>query len=185
MGGKPALRPVWALCLFALLAIAIFGCGGASDDVVSGSAGNHSGSTSAANDESTSSGEPEKNPWGPWGVAFGAESAEFGIIVFDAHGRTLYTFDRDKGTTSTCYGACAESWPPALAEGKPKAEGGALPGKVGATTRRDGSVQITYGGHPLYYFSGDRGDAEYRGQGAHAFGGRWSVIRIDGETVGG
>ncbi|HET9198124.1 MAG TPA: hypothetical protein VFN92_07730 [Solirubrobacterales bacterium] len=171
-------RAFFALLLAAALSLAVVGCGdsgGGGDTVTS----QETGSTQAA---SESDDKPAK---GAWGVAFGAGSADFGVILFDAAGRTLYVFDGDPGAESTCYGACARAWPPALTEGEPKARGEAVSAKVGAEKRRDGTVQLTYAGRPLYYFSGDKGGAEYNGQGARAFGGTWRVIRPDGEAVGG
>ena len=115
---------------------------------------------------------------GAGGVVFGAKGVEVGLILYDISGHTLYTFDKDKGAASTCYGACAKSWPPALTEGKPRAEGVALPGKVGMTKRSDGTIQMTYAGHPLYTHVGDE-PVEITG--GEAFGGEWYGIRPSGE----
>jgi predicted lipoprotein with Yx(FWY)xxD motif len=117
---------------------------------------------------------------GRGGVVFGAGGAEIGLILYDLAGHTLYTFDQDKGTASTCYGACAEAWPPALAEGRPRAEGEASPGKLGTTKRRDGRIQLTYAGHPLYT-SVDAEDFAFSSNGIQAFGGKWYEIRPSGE----
>jgi predicted lipoprotein with Yx(FWY)xxD motif len=119
---------------------------------------------------------------GAWGVVFGAEGEEVGLILYDLSGHTLYTFDSDKGTTSTCYGACAKAWPPALTEGKARAEGEASPALVGTTKRRDGTIQMTYAGHPLYTHLGDeQAEVNGAGRGVHAFGGRWYAIRPNGQ----
>jgi predicted lipoprotein with Yx(FWY)xxD motif len=116
------------------------------------------------------------------GVIFGAKGVEFGLILYDASGHTLYTFAKDKGTTSTCYGACAKAWPPALTESKPRAEGAASPGKVGTTRRSDGTIQMTYAGHPLYTHVGDEPvEVTGGGRGPQAFGGKWYAIRPNGE----
>lgn len=129
---------------------------------------------------STAENSGDRPKKGAWGVAFGAEGAELGIIIYDLAGHTLYTFSKDKGETSHCYGACAKTWPPALTEGKPKAGGEALPGKVGSTKRKDGTVQLTYAGHPLYRYLPDR-SPETNGHGRESFGGRWFAIRPNGE----
>jgi predicted lipoprotein with Yx(FWY)xxD motif len=115
-----------------------------------------------------------------WGVAFGAEGDPLGLIIYDLAGHTLYTFSKDRGTRSSCYGACAKAWPPALTERKPRAGGEAIAAKVGATKRKDGTVQITYAGHPLYRHAGEK-QVEVNGHGAHAFGGEWNAIRPNGE----
>jgi predicted lipoprotein with Yx(FWY)xxD motif len=117
---------------------------------------------------------------GASGVVFGAKGFEVGLILYDGSGHTLYTFDKDKGTRSTCYGACAKAWPPALTEGKARAGGKASPGKVGTTKRRDGTIQLTYAGHPLYTHVGEE-QIEVNSNGVTAFGGKWYAIRPNGE----
>jgi predicted lipoprotein with Yx(FWY)xxD motif len=163
------------LSLLAVMAIALAGCGGGD------------GTTSAEpSGEKTTAGGPsaEKKPATPkkgaWGVAFGAEGEELGLILYDLAGHTLYTFSGDKGGTSSCYGACAKKWPPALTEGKPEARGEALAAKIGATEREDGTRQLTYAGHPLYTFSADR-SGETNGNDVTAFGGEWYAIRPNGQ----
>jgi predicted lipoprotein with Yx(FWY)xxD motif len=168
-------RANYALCLLAALAIAVVGCGGgdssdATETTVSTTA-------SSAEMEDTAEKRPKKEAWG---VAFGAEGEELGIIIYDLAGHTLYTFSKDNGTTSSCYRACAKAWPPALTEGKTRAGGEALAGKVGSTKRKDGTVQLTYAGHPLYRHAGEK-QVEVNGHGVHAFGGDWYAIRPSGE----
>jgi predicted lipoprotein with Yx(FWY)xxD motif len=118
---------------------------------------------------------------GAGGVIFGAKGVEVGRILYDVSGHTLYTFGKDKGITSACYGACARAWPPALTESRARAEGLALPGKVGTTQRSDGAIQMTYAGHPLYTHVGDEKIEVSGGLGVHAFGGVWYAIRPNGE----
>jgi predicted lipoprotein with Yx(FWY)xxD motif len=170
-------RAAYALCLLLALALIFTGCGGDSSSDSSGSESTASTTTPAPGNEDASNKKPKK---GAWGVAFGAEGEQFGIILYDLSGHTLYTFENDKGSTSTCYGACAETWPPALTEGKARADGEAIPAKVGTTKRRDGTVQLTYAGHPLYTYSRDR-SAEVNGNDVESFGGEWYAIRPNGE----
>jgi predicted lipoprotein with Yx(FWY)xxD motif len=165
-------RVVQLVCLLAALAVAIAGCGDGSDSSDTRS----SAPAPTATTEDTAADEPEK---GAWGVVFGAEGEPFGIILYDNAGYTLYTFSKDKGGTSSCYGACERTWPPALTEGKPRAEGEAIGARVGTTKRKDGTVQLTYAGHPLYTYSRDR-SAVTKGHGVHAFGGDWYAIRPSG-----
>jgi predicted lipoprotein with Yx(FWY)xxD motif len=106
----------------------------------------------------------------------------FGKVIFDGHGRVLYLFARDKSTKSTCSGACAKAWPPFLTRGTPKAAGGVRQGLIGTTRREDGSRQVTYGGHPLYYFEGD-GKGEVKCQNVNNFGGLWLVVSANGKAV--
>jgi predicted lipoprotein with Yx(FWY)xxD motif len=88
-----------------------------------------------------------------------------GIWLTDQTGRTLYLYTVDKGTTSACYGACAKLWPPLTATGSVSVSGDASATEIGSTTRTDGSKQVTYGGHPLYYFAGDTAPGQTKGQG--------------------
>jgi predicted lipoprotein with Yx(FWY)xxD motif len=160
------------------MAVAAFGCGG--DDSGETNAATTAPSTEpkpATDDASADSDGPKK---GAWGVAFGAGSENMGILLYDLSGHTLYTFEKDKGGASTCYGACAKTWPPALTEDKAKAGGAASQKLVGTTKRKDGTVQLTYAGHPLYTYSRDR-SAEINGNGVESFGGEWYVIRPNGE----
>jgi predicted lipoprotein with Yx(FWY)xxD motif/predicted small lipoprotein YifL len=171
-------RAIYVLCLVAILATAIAGCGGggATSDATTSESGGET-STSAPAESSTTSEKPKK---GAWGVVFGAEGDPLGLILYDHSGHTLYTFSRDKGGASSCYGACAKTWPPALTEGKPKAEGEASPGKVATTKRKDGTIQLTYAGHPLYTHASEE-EPETNGNGVHSFGGNWYAIRPNGE----
>jgi predicted lipoprotein with Yx(FWY)xxD motif len=115
------------------------------------------------------------------GVIFGAKGAEVGRILYDISGHTLYTFDKDMGTMSTCYRACAKAWPPALTEGSARAKGEALSSEVGTTKRSDGAIQMTYAGHPLYTHVGDeQAEVTGGGRGVQAFGGKWYAIRPNG-----
>jgi predicted lipoprotein with Yx(FWY)xxD motif len=96
---------------------------------------------------------------------------------------TVYLFEADKGPTSTCSGACAAVWPPVTASGHPKATGGALAADLATITRSDGATQLTYKGHPLYYYAkdGDKGDAY--GQGLKSFGAGWYVLAPSGNKI--
>src|SRR4029450_6917599 len=100
------------------------------------------------------------------GLAFGGHAksngtvvkvarSPFGRILVDSKGITLYDFVKDKGTTSVCYGACAALWPPLTTSGKPVAGPGVRASLLRTTKRKDGKLEVTYGGHPLYYFVTD------------------------------
>jgi predicted lipoprotein with Yx(FWY)xxD motif len=106
-----------------------------------------------------------------------------GAILVDSKGITLYDFPPDKGTTSVCYGACAALWPPLLTTGKPVAGPGVHSALLGTTKRKDGKLEVTYGGHPLYYFVSDRKPGQTTGQGVNQFGGPWWVISAAGKEV--
>jgi predicted lipoprotein with Yx(FWY)xxD motif len=98
------------------------------------------------------------------GVTLKTDNGSAGIWLTDQAGRTLYLYTVDKGTTSACYGTCATTWPPLTTTGSVKVAGDASATDVGETTRTDGSKQVTYGGHPLYYFAGDTAPGQTKGQ---------------------
>jgi predicted lipoprotein with Yx(FWY)xxD motif len=106
-----------------------------------------------------------------------------GRILVDSKGITLYDFPPDRGKTSVCYGACAALWPPLITHGKPVAGHGIRKSLLGTTKRQDGKLQVTYGGHPLYYFVTDRESGQTTGQGLNQFGGPWWVISPAGKEI--
>jgi predicted lipoprotein with Yx(FWY)xxD motif len=103
-----------------------------------------------------------------------------GKILADGQGRALYLFTADKSSTSTCTGACAAAWPPVTASAMPMAGGGVSQSMLGTTKRADGTEQLTYNGHPLYYFSGDQAAGDTNGQGLNS---KWYVVGADGNAI--
>lgn len=109
-------------------------------------------------------------------VTVGAESSKYGSIL-EANGRTLYAFSIDTATTSGCpTGACTTAWPPLAPSATPTFGSGVTPSMIGSLSRPDGSHQVTYAGHPLYYFAGDTAAGDINGQGINHFGGTWHVV---------
>ena len=106
-----------------------------------------------------------------------------GRILVDSKGITLYDFPPDKGGMSTCYGACAALWPPLITHGKPIAGPGVRASLLGTTKRSDGKLEVTYGGHPLYYFVSDQKPGQTTGQGVNQFGAPWWVISPAGKEI--
>jgi predicted lipoprotein with Yx(FWY)xxD motif len=161
-----------------MLAFGLAACGG--DDSSSTDTGS-SAAEASAQDGSGGAGDNSA----PAGV-YRADTEKFQELLFDEFGYTLYRFDKDKGSTSTCYGACAKEWPPLLTEGKPVAYA-VIPSKLGTTERKDGTTQVTYFGHPLYNYVGDqeKGNAtgEVLGQGVKSFGGTWYAIHRNGKDL--
>jgi predicted lipoprotein with Yx(FWY)xxD motif len=115
------------------------------------------------------------------GTGVGTAALKPGTALVDGAGRTVYLFEADKGTSSTCYGQCAQIWAPVPAGGP--TSGGAQAALVGTTTRTDGSSQVTYNGHPLYYFANDKAAGDARGQGINRFGGGWYVVDPAGNKI--
>jgi predicted lipoprotein with Yx(FWY)xxD motif len=110
-------------------------------------------------------------------------SSKFGRILVDSHGHTLYDFVADKTTTSTCGGACASVWPPLTVSGAPKAGAGVRASLLGTMKRSDGTTEVTYNRHPLYYFAGDTKPGEATGQALNQFGAPWYVLTVNGTEI--
>jgi predicted lipoprotein with Yx(FWY)xxD motif len=117
------------------------------------------------------------------GTTIATRDSPLGQILVDAGGRTVYLFEADMGATSSCYDACAQYWPPVLTQGDPQAGGGAKASLLGTTRRKDGSIEITYAGHPLYYFVLDKQTSDTKGQGLNNFGGGWYVVTPAGAKI--
>jgi predicted lipoprotein with Yx(FWY)xxD motif len=112
----------------------------------------------------------------------GLKPTSVGKVLVGANGRTLYLFTADKGAKSVCYGQCATYWPPLIA-GKGTAGAGLTASKLGTTTRKDGKLQVTYNGHPLYFFAVDKRAGDVKGQGYVHFGGTWWTVSAAGAKV--
>jgi predicted lipoprotein with Yx(FWY)xxD motif len=112
-----------------------------------------------------------------------ATNAKLGQILVDQSGMTVYLFVADTGTSSTCYTQCATIWPPVLTTGAPQAGAGAQASLLGTTTRTDGKVEVTYAGHPLYYFIQDKAAGDAKGQAINGFGGLWWVLSPAGAAI--
>jgi predicted lipoprotein with Yx(FWY)xxD motif len=97
--------------------------------------------------------------------------------------RTLYLFEKDKGPTSTCYGACASAWPPLPAGAQGARATGVPAAKLAATKRTDGKAEVTYGGHPLYTYAGDAKPGDVQGQGLDQFGAEWYAVAPNGRKI--
>ena len=105
--------------------------------------------------------------------------SEFGKVIFDSNGNVVYMFGRDKTATSTCYGICAKAWPPVLTKGAPNVGPGLNASLLGTTKRKDGSLQVTYNHHPLYFYSADM-HGKIMCQHAVMHGGIWLVLKANG-----
>lgn len=110
-------------------------------------------------------------------------TSKLGQILVDGKGMTVYLFVADTGTSSTCNTACATVWPPVLTTGAPQAGTGATASLLGTTTRTDGTIEVTYAGHPLYYFVQDKSPGDTTGQGVNSFGALWWVLSPSGAAI--
>jgi predicted lipoprotein with Yx(FWY)xxD motif len=183
-------RITYVLALVVALALLVAGCGGGSDSS-SGSAyggkGGGGGSKPASAKESNESGskggygEGTETSGGGDGIVSAAKVGDLGTVLVDSQGLTLYDFHKDKGSTSSCYGACAGAWPPLLTEGNPQAQGAADRSMLGTTKRKDGTVQVTYNGWPLYTYAGDKGPGEANGNDITQYGAQWYALMPNGQ----
>jgi predicted lipoprotein with Yx(FWY)xxD motif len=138
--------------LIALIALAAAGA------LAAGCGGNSPGSGSSGGGGIYGGGGPAPTGTAPSGVAtLAATSTKLGQILVDGSGRTLYLFEKDQPDQSACAGGCASAWPPDQSSGTPKAGSQVQASLLGTITRSDGTTQVTYDHHPLYYYSGDSG----------------------------
>jgi predicted lipoprotein with Yx(FWY)xxD motif len=110
-------------------------------------------------------------------------NTRYGRILFDGRDRVLYGFTRDRrGGPSACYGACARAWPVYFSRGRVRAMSGVRQSLIGTVRRRNGRLQVTYNGWPLYYYAHE-GPREVKCQNVDEFGGLWLVVRPNGRLV--
>jgi predicted lipoprotein with Yx(FWY)xxD motif len=111
-------------------------------------------------------------------------NSKLGEILADSQGRSLYLFEADTSPTSTCISAgCVAEWPPFTVSGTPQVGAGLAANQLGRTTRANGQQQVTYAGHPLYFFAGDSQPGTTAGQGLNDNGGLWYVVQKDGAPL--
>lgn len=174
-----------AVTLTALAVVA--GCGG--DDDSSSDDGKASATTTTTTEASNAGagggggGGAEKQASGAAGSGSIVEvtDSEFGKILIDSDGRTLYSFDKESTDRPECFGACAEAWPPFYTKGEPQARKGVKQDLLG-TTDHEGKDLVTYDGHPLYYYVNE-GPNQVLCQGVEEFGGLWLVVAPSGEVI--
>jgi predicted lipoprotein with Yx(FWY)xxD motif len=176
-------RTTYAFALLAIAAaLAIAGCGSSSNS--SNESGGAYGGGNSTSSEKTTSGSEAASGGGSVAVLTVASAPKVGPVLVDSEGFTVYDFHKDKGTTSSCYGGCAKVWPPVTTEGAPKTGEGATSAKLGTTKRSDGTVQVTYAGHPLYTYVADKKPGEVNGNDFSSFGAQWYALKANGEEAG-
>ncbi|UUO01964.1 hypothetical protein M4D79_27635 [Mycolicibacterium novocastrense] len=158
----------------------------------------HSTATAAASGTQTSLAAPRTEPRTPapnpppsierkppiGDVSLGIDDrGDLGQIIVDSTGRTLYVFSEDGPNEPTCYGECADTWLPLLADADPAGGIGIDVAAAKIVPRRDEGEQVTYRGHPLYRYAGDQTDRDAHGQGMDMFGGEWHVLTKFGEPL--
>jgi predicted lipoprotein with Yx(FWY)xxD motif len=117
------------------------------------------------------------------GTVITTAKSSAGTFLTNGSGRAVYLWVKDTGDMSNCNGACAGAWPPVTTTATATASGSAKASDIGTITRSDGTKQVTYDGHPLYYFSGDSGAGTASGQGSDGFGAKWWLVAPTGSDV--
>jgi predicted lipoprotein with Yx(FWY)xxD motif len=148
------------------VALLIAGCGS------SASTSSHAASETSSTSHATTA-----------SLTIGTASGADGTYLTGAGGRALYLWDGDHGMSSSCSGACASAWPPLTTTATPAASGGVTASQLSTINRSGGAKQVTYDGHPLYYFSGDSSSGQTMGQGSNAFGAHWWLVAKSGTAI--
>jgi predicted lipoprotein with Yx(FWY)xxD motif len=108
--------------------------------------------------------------------------SEFGPMLFNDKKQAIYIWEVEESTRPECYGNCAELWPPVLTDGEPQVAGDANKTLLSTTQRTDGSTQVTYNGHPLYYYAHEKA-GEVKCHNISTHGGLWWVIQPNGNRA--
>jgi len=118
------------------------------------------------------------------GVTVKTHHNTLGTYLVSSSGRTLYVFEKDNNSTkSHCYHSCTIEWPPYITHGRPKAAGKVKGHLLGTTKRKNGDKQVTYKGHPLYFFAEDSKAGQTNGEGLREFGAEWNVVNKKGHEI--
>jgi predicted lipoprotein with Yx(FWY)xxD motif len=172
--GKSRLR-AGSIVGLVVLALLVAACGSSSSkskvsSAVSSAASSVSSAASSAASPATA-------------VTISTAKGSGGVYLTGASGRALYLWMADTSGKSSCAGACAKVWPPVVATATPVASGGVKASDLALITRTNGSQQVTYNGHPLYYFVGDTKAGTDRGQGTNGFGAKWWLVAPSGSAI--
>jgi predicted lipoprotein with Yx(FWY)xxD motif len=172
-----------------LAALALAACGDDDDDAPAApeteaaqNAAADAGAAQASGGGSDKAKPEKEKPKPEPGTEIKIASSQFGDVLFDSSDQAIYLFDKETSSTPDCYGECAAAWPPVLTDGEPVAGSGADAKLLGTTERDDGSTQVTYNGHPLYYYAHE-GPGEVLCHGVDEFGGLWLVVDAAGNAL--
>lgn len=158
------------VCAFGVVLASACSTGGPSGSPASAPAGGGSSAATAAQ-------------YGGAATTVATAQGPLGQILTDGHGRAVYLFEADTATTSTCTGGCANEWPPLTTTGAPVAGAQVSAALLATSPRGDGSMQVAYNGHPLYYFAKDTGPGTTAGQGINSFGADWYLVNPAGTKI--
>jgi predicted lipoprotein with Yx(FWY)xxD motif len=150
--------------------------------LVSGCGGSGSGSSTTATPTSGAAPGGATTATTPAGSAAMVALAKtgLGMVLVGANGKTLYLYEKDTSSSSTCTASCAAIWPPLVSNGAPTGGSGVNASLLGTSPGTGGSLQVTYGGHPLYYYAGDQKPGDVNGQDKF---GVWYAVGANGKKV--
>ncbi len=173
------MKPIHVLLIAGLLAVA--GCGSDEEPPAAGA----QQSTGAAlqkdvDDASTKTGADKAPRAKPDGTKITLGESQFGEMLFNSKQQAIYIFEKDPADRSVCYTECAQAWPPVFTDGEPVAGKGVNVSLLGTVKRRDGKLQVTYAGKPLYYYAHE-GPGEVRCHNVNLNGGLWWVVGPNGK----
>jgi predicted lipoprotein with Yx(FWY)xxD motif len=158
-----------------LAAVIVAGCGSSSGSSSASSSSAPAPAASSSQSSGTTSNAAKA-------VTITTKHDKFGtVLAAGSKQLTVYLFEADHSTKSTCMSACASAWPPVV--GKPQASKQAQSADLSTTTRPDGQLQVTYKGHPLYYFVKDKDAGDAYGQAIDNFGAEWYVLAPSGNKI--
>jgi predicted lipoprotein with Yx(FWY)xxD motif len=159
------------------LAIVAAACGS------TGATGSIYGGSGASTGGASGGGSAGGTRYGVGALSVNVATSSLGSYLTDGQGRTLYLFTRDSAMTSSCSGGCTSVWPPLTAASAVQAGTGASAALLGTTTNSGGQKQVTYNGHPLYYYVGDVNPGDTHGEQLDQFGGLWYVVSPTGAQI--
>jgi predicted lipoprotein with Yx(FWY)xxD motif len=170
------------LVLAGLSAFVLAACGDDADEPADPTTAPQAQTTTTTTRDEPERDEPPARERPAKGTEVVLAGSEFGDMLFDTDDQAIYVFELDTSEESTCYGECAAAWPPVLTDGEPVASRGVDASLLGTTERDDGTVQVTYGGRPLYYYAHEA-PGEVRCHNVDLNGGFWWVVGADGEPL--
>jgi predicted lipoprotein with Yx(FWY)xxD motif len=172
------------LAVLGISALLAAGCGSSKSSSASNASNASPAQPSATTGSATTSTASTTPSAGMGTVVTVKHASKLGTILAAGSKKlTVYMFEGDKSGASSCSGACASVWPPVTTSGAPTVAGVASSADLGTVTRADGTTQITYKGHPLYFFAKDKDAGDAYGQGVHGFGSDWYVLKPSGSKV--
>lgn len=178
MGVRGILKSGAPAATMVAMAVLTAGCGSSSSSAA-GTTHHHRHMAMPASGSASSASMPV-----PKHAMVSAKKSKYGSVLFASDDKVLYVFGPDKGSASKCYGECAKAWPPVTTKSMPMAGSGLNQSLLGTTRRSDGTLQVTYDGHPLYTYTGDE-PGQIMCQNANMHGGLWLVISAMGMPVKG